>query len=96
MEQHLPNLYGDRIIIIKNAAMAFYNGKVQLYLETDALDISLGTSFLHVRDRMQFLRNKGPDNAALQPIACMSKNLSSGRNPLKQHRNGKLLVYSMA
>ena len=44
--------------------MAFYNEKWQLYLEIDALEISLGSS-VYMRDGMQFSRNEVPDNAAL-------------------------------
>ena len=41
--------------------MAFYNKK-QLYLGTDASDVSLGANFLPVRDRIQFSRNEVPNN----------------------------------
>ena len=54
--------------------MVFYNEKVQLYLETDVSGVYLGASLLQVRDRMQFPRNKSPNNAALWLIAFASKN----------------------
>ena len=37
-----------------NSAIAFYNGNVWLYLETDALSVSLGASLPQVMGGMQF------------------------------------------
>ena len=39
-------------LIEKDASMAFNNEKKQLYLETDALVVSLGASLLQMKDRM--------------------------------------------
>ena len=44
--------------IKRNMTMAFYNGKEQLYLETDALDVSLGASLLQGKGELQFPRIK--------------------------------------
>ena len=57
--------------------MAFYNKKEQLYWETDALGVSLRASILHARDGVWFPRNELPNNAALQPIAFLRKNMPS-------------------
>ena len=46
-----------------------------MYLETDELGVSL--SFLQVRGRMQFLKNKVPDNVTVGPITLASKSLTS-------------------
>ena len=62
-------------IIKKNATMAFYNLKEQLFLETDMLGVGLGARLLHMRDGMQFPRNKACSNAALWPISFTSKSL---------------------
>ena len=53
------NLYdwAAKNIIIKNMTILFDNGKLQLYLETNASGVSLGESLLQVRDGMQFPRN---------------------------------------
>ena len=45
--------------------MELHNAKEQLYLETDMLVLSQGASLLQMRDRMQFLQNKTPDNSML-------------------------------
>ena len=55
--------------------MALYSAKEQLYLETNALGVGLGASLLKGRDRMWFLRNEAPDNAAL--VAFVTKSLTS-------------------
>ena len=63
--------------IKKNATMAFYNEKEQLYLETDALGIILGESLLQVRVGIWLPRNEASDNPVLCPIAFASKSLSN-------------------
>ena len=57
--------------------MAFYDGKEQLYLETDASCVGLWTHLLQVRDRMGCPRNEVHDNTASQAIAFTSKILTS-------------------
>ena len=56
--------------------MAFYNEKEQLYLETDVFDVVLGATLLQARDKIRFLRNETPDNAALWAITFASKSLT--------------------
>ena len=73
--QHL--YLSTKAIIKKDDTIAFYNEKAQLYLETDVLAMGLWASLLQVRDGMWFPRKEAPDNAALQPIAFVSKSLSS-------------------
>ena len=68
---------GTKTIIKKNATMAFYNEKEQLYLETDVSGVGLGAGLLQVRDDMQFSRNEVPDNAVLWPVAFMTKGITS-------------------
>ena len=47
IEQHLLKLYESaETVIEKNATMAFYNKKDQLYLERDVLGVSLRSSLL--------------------------------------------------
>ena len=77
MEQYTPKPPQKSQIHHKNAAMAFYNKKEQLYLEIDALGIALEAGLLQMRDDMQFLRNEAPDNAELQLIAFTSKSFIS-------------------
>ena len=50
----------------EDVTLGFYNEKHQLYTETDAWGVGLGTSLLQLRDGMQFPRNKTPDKSALQ------------------------------
>ena len=52
-------------IIKKNATMAFYDKKWQLYLETDVFGVSLQAGFLQARDGMQLPRNESPGNIVL-------------------------------
>ena len=65
-------------VIKKNAAMAFYSQKEQLYLETNALGVSLGAGLVQVRDRPQYPKNDAPDSATLWPVIFVSKRLTSG------------------
>ena len=64
------NLYG-KSKNIKNAAMAFYNEKQQLYSDK-GIRCQSRASPLQVRDGMQFQRNKTSNNV-LQPIAFAHK-----------------------
>ena len=53
LEECIAKLDGrTKSIFKKNATMAFYNEKEQLYMETDALLLGLGASLLHVKDEM--------------------------------------------
>ena len=63
--------------IWKDASMSIYNEKEQLYLETNALNVSLEGSFLQVRDRMWFPKDETANNMALWPIAFASKSMTS-------------------
>ena len=71
----MPNLCDRAKIIIKeDAAMAVYNEKEQLYLETDTSDVDLTGSLMQVRDGMQSPRYAAPNNATLWPIMfCKQK-----------------------
>ena len=57
--------------------MEFYNGKEQLYLETNPLGVGLGASLLQVRDSMWFQRKEILNNASLWLIAFMIKSITS-------------------
>ena len=58
--------------------MVFNNGKDEVYLETDVLDVGLRRCLQQERNGMQFPRNETPDNVALQPINIFgSKSLTS-------------------
>ena len=53
--------------------MVFYNENLNLYLETDVLEVSLGSSHLQERDRMYLPRNEALNNAVLWAIVFTAK-----------------------
>ena len=65
MEEHLPKPIWKAKPSSTSVVMAFYIEKDQLYLEKDASCVSLGASFLQMRDGMWFPRNEAPNNAVL-------------------------------
>ena len=54
-----------------------YNETKPLYLETDAIAIGLSATLLQARDGTTCPKDSTPDNTILQPIAFMSKSLTS-------------------
>ena len=73
-----------KAITKKDAAVAFYDGKEQLHLETDVSDVGLRASLLQVRDGMWYLRNEAAKNAALQPRDLLEKP-DQHWSPVQQH-----------
>ena len=57
--------------------MMFYNETKPLYLERDASGIGLSATLLQTRDGTTCPEDSAPDNTILQPIAFMSKSLTS-------------------
>ena len=51
--------------IIKNATIAFYKEKQQIYQETDALGVGLGASVLQVRDGRWYPQNEATNGVVL-------------------------------
>ena len=64
-------------LIKANAYMKFYDETKTLYLETDATKVGLGAILLQTRDGMTCPKCSTPDNTILQPIAFVSKSLTS-------------------
>ena len=56
--------------------MKFYDDTKPLYLETDALGISLGAALLQLRDNTNCPKDTAPDNTILCPIMFVSKRLT--------------------
>ena len=77
----------------KNVTKAFYNGKEQLYPETDALGVDLGASLLQMRDDMLFPKNEAPVNAMMWPVAFVSKSIISAETCYSNTQKSK--TYSM-
>ena len=57
--------------------MKYYDVRKQLYLETDASGVGLGTTLQQVRDSVSSEYGEVPDSAMFQPIAFASQSLSS-------------------
>ena len=66
----------EKFIIRKDVSITFYNEKKSLYLETDALSVSLRTSLLQASNEFWFPMNEASNNVGLQPITFMSKSLT--------------------
>ena len=71
----------------------FYYAKEQLYLETDVLGVSLMTK---VRGEMQLPKIEAPDNAAMWPIAFISKSLTNAETCYSNiHREALCISYGL-
>ena len=67
-------------IIKKDACMKFCDTSRPLYLENNALGVSLGATLLQVRVEMNYGHGRVSDNATLCPIAFASKSLLSAEH----------------
>ena len=63
-------------LIKAEVCMKFYDNTKPLYLETDALGVSLGGALLQLCDNTACQKGMAPDNTNLHPIAFASKSLT--------------------
>ena len=63
-------------LIKAKLCMKFYDDTKQLYLETDASEVSLGVALLQYCDNTACQKGMAPDNTNLCPIAFASKSLT--------------------